>query len=508
MSVNALNLSTVRLTGLSSGLDTDSIVSSLLQIDQMKVDKQYKATTKLEWKSDALREVNTLIKNFRQENLSVLNSANNMLSTSTYKANTVSMLTDTTAVTISAGATAMAASMSIDSITQLAANAQVKGSAAFSESISTDGELSELPFTNVLAFEGGEISFSINSVEFIFSQEDTLDDVIGEVNSSDAGVTMRYSSLTKGFYISSNTTGSESTVEIVNITGNAFATENSAFGIAQGTTYGQDAVLSIDETEVVESTNTFTVDGITYSLKNTADTPISFAVQRDIEGICEKISNFMDSYNTLITTLQDKVNQETYSDYGPLTETEKDALSESQIEKWETKAKSGLLRNDRNLRSLLGTMRNAFYTVVESAGMSASEIGLRTESYSTTGEIVIDEDALREALEENPDQVVKLFTSTSEATEGSTIYQESGLITRISNALLSHAEINTDVTLGSLTTQIDQAEDKLGDLEEWLVDQEDYYYKKFSAMEEALAILNSTSSWLSTMVSSWSSSDE
>ncbi len=508
MSINSLNLTTTRLTGLSSGLDTDSIVTSLLEIDQMKVDRQYKIKTKLEWKSDALREVNTLLRNFRQDNLSVLNPDTNMLSTSAYMANKVSMLTDTTAVSITADTTAVAASMTIDSITPLATNAQVKGNAAFSESITTDTALSELPFSNALVFEGGEISFSINDKVFTFSESDTLGDVIAEVNASDAGVTMRYSSLTKGFYISSKTTGSESAVKIVNITGNAFETGNSAFGIEEGTTHGQDAELYIDETKVVQSTNTFTIDGITYSLKNESNTAISFSVQRDIDGIVDGISNFIDSYITLITTLHGKIGEDVFSDYEPLTDAQEEQMSESQIEKWEAKAKSGLLRSDRNIQSLLSTMRNAFYTIVEGAGISASDIGLATESYSTTGEIAIDEDVLRQALENDPDQVIKAFTSTSESSEGSVIYSESGLVTRISNALVNYTNTSTDVTLGSMATQIEQVEDKLSDLEDWLSNQEDYYYRKFSAMESALATLNSTSSWLSSIMSAWNSSSK
>lgn len=507
MAVNVSNLSTsglssLRLNGLSSGLDTESIVKSLLQIDQLKVDKQFKFQTKLEWKSDALREVNTMLKNFRQENLSVLNASSNMLSTDTYKTNTVSILSNSSAVSIQASAQATATTMAIDSITQLATNATIKGNAAFGTDITMTTALSELAFTNALEFVGGEISFSINGTEFTFSQTDTLGDVISQVNASDAGVTMRYSSLSRGFYIASTDTGSASEVNIVNTSGNAFASSNSAFGIAQGTVNGQDAILSIDGTTVVESANTFTIDGISYTLKNTSATPISFSVQRDIDGIYQKVSNFVKSYNTLITALHDKIGEDTYSDFAPLTDTEKAALSESQIDKWEAKAKSGLLRHDSNIRSFLSSMRNAFYTSVSSAGISASEIGLTTESYTTTGEIQIDENALKEALQANPDQVIKLFTSTSESTDGATNFSESGLVTRISNAMLNYTNTSTDVTLNSLSTQMEQASGKLSDLEDWLADQESHYYSKFSAMESALATMNSNSSWLSSMIGS------
>ena len=496
-----------RLTGLSSGLDTDSIVKSLLKVDQLKVDRQFKVQTQLEWKADALRDVNSLLKTFRQDNLSVLKSSDNMLSSATYKANKVTMNTDSSAVSITASSTAAAATMTINKITQLATSAQVKGVAAFSDSIDDDTKLSDLAssFNNDLEFVDGKISFSINDVDFEFSGTDTLSDVINKVNSSDAGVTMRYSSLSKGFYITASDTGSASQVKIVNKTGNAFSASNSAFGIAEGTTNGQNAKVTIDGTQVEKSSNSFTIDGVTYTLKNASETPVTFTVSRDIDGIYDKISNFIDKYNTLVTTLSGKVTEETYRTYEPLTDAQKAEMSEAQIEKWEEKAKSGLLRQDSNVQSLLSNMRSAFYQAVKSAGVSASDIGITTKSYTTTGEIVIDENKLKQALQKNPDQVMRLFTSTSDSTNAATKFSESGLITRISNAMLSYTDNSTNVTLSTLTTQIDQATSKLTDLQSWMSTQEENYYNKFSKMESALAQLNNQSSWLSSMVSSWSS---
>jgi len=462
MSVGSLNLTKLRLNGLSSGLDTDSIVTSLLKVDQYKVDKQFKAKTKLEWKGDALREVNNALKTFRQQNMSVLNSANNMLSASTYRIYKVRMESASSAVDISAGNNAAAASMSIDKITQLATNAQLKGSAISTDPLSMDSKLSELSLSNDLGFnEAGNISFTINDVDFTFTKDNTLSDVITKINSSDAGVTMRYSSLTKGFYITSNSTGSQSTVHIENGIGKAFAQENSAFGIAEQTKTGQDAILTIDGVEVRKQNNSFTIDGITYTLRSKSDTPVSFSVERDIDSVYKKISDFVDSYNALITSLQGKLDEDTYSDYEPLTDQEEEALSESQIEKWESKAKSGLLKNDGNIRSMLNTMRNAFYATVEGAGISASEIGLTTEPFATTGKIQIDEQKLREAISDDPDQMIKLFTNTSTATSGPEVFNQSGLITRISNAISSYTDTATNITLDSLNDDIDRAGEKL-----------------------------------------------
>ena len=143
MSINSLNRTILRLSGVSSGLDTDGIVSSMLQLNQAKVDKQLQTTTKLEWKATALREVNSLIRNFRESNMSVLNGASNMLSSAAYNTYAVTMLTSTNAVTVSAGSSANAGALTINSISQLAKEASVKSADAFTgASISYSTKLS------------------------------------------------------------------------------------------------------------------------------------------------------------------------------------------------------------------------------------------------------------------------------------------------------------------------------------------------------------------------------
>ena len=503
-SVGSLNLSTLRMTGLASGLDTDSLVKSLLQVDQLKVDKQFKYQTKLQWKGDALRDVNTLLKNFRQDNLSVLNQDTNMLSASSYNTFKVTMLNDTSAVSVTAGSSANVGQATINNITQLAAAAAVKSESVFNGSVTTDMKLSDLDFANDLEFVDGKISFSINGQDFSFGSDTQLSDMLSQVNLSGAGVTMRYSSLTNGFTLTSKDMGSASKIEIVNISGNAFAPENSAFKIAQGTTNGKDAILSIDNHTVTKPNNTFTIDGITYALKNTTSTAVSFNVERDIDSIYNKIVNFVGKYNDLVDTLQSKVNEEVYRTYEPLTDTEREAMSESQAEKWDEKAKNGLLKNDSNINMLLNTMRSAFYSTVSGVGISPSSIGLTTENYSSNGKIVINENALRSALQKNPDQVIGLFTNTSTATDSKTKNAESGLITKISNALLNYTNTATNTTLADLTTEINNADDKMTELKSWLNDQSENYYKKFSVMESAIASLNNQSSWLNSVISSWS----
>ena len=236
-----------------------------------------------------------------------------MVSSSTYNIYSATLLTPTSAVSVSAGSSAVAGKVTINSITQLATSAKVSSVDVFKgESINTSTQLEDLELENQLLFdEDGNISFSINGKEFTFSKDVTLSEMMSTINSSDAGVKMTYSSLTKGFTITAKATGSSSRVEIQNISGNAFAEENAAFGIAatQEPVYGQDAILTIEGRDVVRSSNTFTIDGITYTLNDESSAPISFNVLRDVESTVNKITAFIDAYNSLITTLQNKIEE-------------------------------------------------------------------------------------------------------------------------------------------------------------------------------------------------------
>ncbi|MCK5129565.1 MAG: hypothetical protein KAQ68_06925, partial [Clostridiales bacterium] len=238
MSIDSLgmNRELMRISGLSSGLDTDSIVNSLLKIDQYKVDRQFQVKTRLEWKSDAYREINLMLRSFREDNMSVLKAENNMLSKYSYNNYDVTMLDTTDAVTIKAGATSVSGMMTINSITQLATSAKTESLSVFNtDTISLNTALIDLDLVTPLQFTDNEVSFSINGETFTFGEDALLSDMLSTINANaTAGVSMNYSSLKKGFSITAKQTGAASTIDIVNIKGNTFDAASSAFGIAEG----------------------------------------------------------------------------------------------------------------------------------------------------------------------------------------------------------------------------------------------------------------------------------
>ncbi len=496
MSLNGLNRTMLRITGMNSGLDTQAIVTGLLEADQFKVDRQAKIATKLEWKGDAYREINRMLRNFREQHMSVLNPSTNMFSRSAYKVFNVNMLTSSSAVSISASNNAASGKMTINSINRLAESAKTASASKLSETTTINSKLVDA-FGEEAFDEDGNISFSINGKSFSFEKGATISSMVNTINAdSEAGVTMGYSSLKRGFTLVSNSTGEASKIELINLSGSAFAenAEESAFKIAEGVYSGQNAKLTIEGVEVERASNSFTIDGITYSLKDTSLTSIGFSIERDIEAAVDKITAFVDAYNTLIKELQAKLDEQTHKGFDPLTDSEREKLTETQANKWEEKAKSGLLRNDSGIRNLLMNMRTSFFASTGSGGKSASSLGLTTGSYATSGQIVLDKDKLRLALSTNPDEVIDVFTS--EGKDGNA----PGLITRLSNALNQYVSTSTSSTLVNNGKALEEANTRLSKLEDWLAKNEEQYWRKFTAMEKALSSLNSQSAWLSSLM--------
>lgn len=362
--------------------------------------------------------------------------------------------------------------------------------------------LGELNFaTPLTAGSDGNISFKINGTKFSFSTDTTLQSMINTINTdSDAGVTMKYSRLTDSFTITADDGGADSSVSIENISGNAFGTD-SAFGIAEGTTKnGQNAKVTINGVTVTENSNNFSIDGLTYELNDTTTQDISFKVERDYSASTDAVQSFVDALNTLITTVTGYTDADDNSlDYPPLTESQKDDMTEDQIEKWETKAKSGILRNDSTLESLVTNIKNAFFSSAGGTGQNATSIGITTASYfdENSGELQLDTDALKEALASDPDTVISIFTGGSSTANS----ENQGVVYKIKSALGLYLDISDD-TLDTISNNLDKIDDTMDTMEDKLSDMADKYYEKFSNMETALSKLNSQSNMLSSMFSS------
>ena len=501
--------STNRLTGLFSGMDTASIVKGMLLRTQSRIDREYQQKVKIEWQLDMYREVNKKISSFRSTHMSVLDNNNNMLSSGVYQVYNVKFLggNEQNAVSIKAAGAPVNPQMTIDKIDQLAtaasvsSNGKVSGGAVgvgIGESNYTT--LANLNFTNDLTFENGQVSFAINGETFTFNDTDTLQHMINTVNQNEkAGVTMTYSRLTDQFTVSSKKMGAESTLDIQNIKGNAFGA-GGAFGIDPGNYQnGQNAQLSISGVAVEMQGNTFTIDGIEYTLNATTANPITFKMEQDISGVVDKVKNFITAYNEMVKYIDDMISETSVKGFSPLTDSMKESMSEKEIEMWETQAKKGLMRSDSNMASLLSGLRENLYTQVAGLGLSPSDIGFKTGDWREKGQIQFDEAAFKAALEKDPDGAIAVLNSV-----GGGVRDDSaaGLFAKISNQLLQYTK---DVQDGSMYERGQVLSRKTKDLEtlqDKMAIEEERAWAKISMMEKMLSQMQSQSSWFASQLGS------
>lgn len=613
--ISSILNSRLRLTGMASGLDTDSIVKQLMQVERAKVDKVKQDRQLLEWKRDDYRSITNLLASFKNTFMDVL-SSKDMRSSSSYKAFTVSS-SDSSAVTAKANANAVASTHSI-TVTQLAKAASAVGTNTVSSALQSSDTVDNLDFTggkdfnlnlngvtrkititgNFLdadalashiqeqadkAFGSGKVTvensngqisfnskdskitltsgtedalaqlniasgstnrlnlsaklsntnmkdaptgivaFKINGVSFEFdSTKKTMNDVISEVNSSAAGVTLSYSEATDKFTLTSKIKGAGDAITIEEVSGGFFGSD-SKLGINSLTiNNGQDAVFTLDGTTMTRNDNNFVLDGVSYSLMK-ENVTVSVNVEQDIDTVFNNIKNFVDKYNELIDKINAELSEERYSDYSPLTDDQKEAMSESDIARWEEKAKSGMLRNDSLLRNMLTEMRNAIYGAIEGIDGGVYSIGIKTGNYTQRGKLNIDEAKLREAIKNTPDLVAGIFGKESEISysvnlsseDKSTRYKQNGIVQRLHDIIQANITTvpNTNGQKGALvekagmvgdsldissyiSSQIKYKNELISTLTDKLNDKEDQYYAKFSAMEKALAQMNNQSSWL------------
>lgn len=264
---------------------------------------------------------------------------------------------------------------------------------------------------------------------------------------------------------------------------------------------GQDAQFNLDGVNLTETANTFTISGVTYNLKGAGTTAVT--VNTDLDKTVTSIQGFVDAYNKLLDSLNEKIDERRDYDYPPLTDDQKSSMKDADITSWETKAKTGLLQSDTILTSLVYGMRNAVADPISGQTgtyTSAASIGLTTGSYQEGGHLYLDPNKLRAALQADPSAVQKIFgTNGNESdSQNGIAYRLSTLVDNANSQLLDEAgtaDLMTDQS--SLGRQIGDYNDTITSTESMLTDLETQYYNQFSQMETYIQQMNSQSAWLS-----------
>lgn len=361
---------------------------------------------------------------------------------------------------------------------------------------------------------GDEITVKVNDKEFTFKTSIALSSMMSAINQDkDAQASFSYSEMTDSFQIANTATGSAAELSFE---GFGFLGLNDASGLA-----GTDAKLTVEREgitkEIAQASNTFTLDGLTFEVTGTKDfgaEGLSVGVERDYQPTIDAIKGFVADYNKMVGELTTKYYEKSYSKaYPPLTDDQRAALTEDEATKWDEKAMSGILRNDATIGGLLSSLRSSLLAKVGDTGLSASDLGISTVSWSSDnwsteqGKLTLDEDKFAAALKENPNAVQEYFTKistdangntdTTTSTENGKTTAGSGLLVRMGSLFSKFNTAMSTQNIKNTQTSINEYTVKMSDLVTKMAEKEESLWAKYSQMETALTELQSQSNWLS-----------
>ncbi|MEW9502251.1 flagellar filament capping protein FliD [Jeotgalibacillus marinus] len=340
--------------------------------------------------------------------------------------------------------------------------------------------------------EGGPVETT-----FKFDAGTSLEDVINEVNKSDSGVSMFFDEATGKISVTRTETGSFNEdgreMEFGGFFSEAFKLDS------LNEKGGTNAEFTINGLETTRTSNEFTIEGMDISLKSTFSDPVTIQASNNTEDAFDAIVQFVNEYNALIAGLNGQLQEGVNRDYKPLTDEQRAEMTQEEIEKWEEEARSGILRNDQYLSSVVEGMRTDFYNAVNSDGAFSqlAQIGITTTAnYLDGGKLEINEEKLREALKDDPESVYELFTSDDEAAPGiekklnDTVSATMELLTRHAGSGLGS---NNDFTMGRNLDAIDK---QISDWERRLQVTEDRHWAQFTGFEVAMQQQNDQLNYL------------
>lgn len=576
-----------------SGLDIESLVKMGMMNKQNQYDKMYQTQLKQTWVKEAYNTVYTDVKAFKesmstfkmQSNMSAMQatSSNNDVVSVTANGAAAAMNHKITVEQVASNAYLMTANgQKIDRANNSAANSAYLKDVLFSgdaTKTTVDGQTSYLVKNGTTGkndtFKGSDVAISIevqdsdevdsdgkpvtHKVEFtydqIFGDNKTLNDLATAFSNSGANVQGGYDTVNDSFSLYNKTSGSankiglkatnETSKELLdklhlasydgqnNTLGSAITFETDKMNVVAT---GTNAKATIDGKTYESDTNKLNVANVIYnfngvSAKNADGTyqASTISVSQDTDKIVDNVKKFVETYNTLIDSLNTKYREEKNTDYKPLTKKQESEMTESQINKWNEKAKSGLLYHDNNIYSIISDMREALYTEVDAVDTvltdargnkysynSMSSIGIT--SSTNQGHITLDEEKLKKALTEDPDCVYQLFASDQDSTyiSGSTNknqsdtytsksdYLNTGIANRLYNSMTTNIrnlesyagtskETDDESYLGKLITNMNT---KMTSFQTLMKSYESKLYKKYDAMEVALSKLGAQLSYI------------
>lgn len=510
----------IRTYGLSgSGMDVDQLVKDMMKARRIRYDKMYQEKTRLEYKKKDFNTIYNTVKEFREKNVFDFRMASQLRPMK-------ATVADASVATVTANADAVPINHTIE-VTSLATAAMSKSATTITSGADKATLASQFNLDSSASFTV-TLSDGVQTKAITVDPTKSIYELAASINNAGLNIRANYDTTLDRFYLYNLQTGSTNKVQVTDATVNIGGVSSQFFGdvlglkdVATGLVdfSGKDAAIKIDGVDVdAQASNKFTVSGLTFDLKKTGTTTIG--VGADVDKAVENVKAFIESYNSTIKKINDELGEKYYRDFNPLTTEQKKDMKDKEIEAWEEKAKSGMLRNDAMLRGLVSNLRMNFSEPVSGINgkyQSAIDLGITTASYvdeegkfvdisSLGGLLSVDEKKLRAALTADPDALYKIFASTGETNK------ESGVSLRLYDTLKDgldkivitagrSADLTGD-TNSALAKRLDDMNKRMKHEERRLKDLEARYYRQFDAMEVALQRMSNQGNWLTQQFSS------
>ncbi|MBQ9493569.1 MAG: flagellar filament capping protein FliD, partial [Oscillibacter sp.] len=372
----------------------------------------------------------------------------------------------------------------------------------------------------------------INGKSIYVAKDSSLESVLEGINNSDMGVNASFSKLTGNFVFTSKETGANSAISFDNDLAQSLFGSTDPLTQSASYTTGTDAkvraLVNDSLVELTRSSNTFDMDGMSVTLKDSFNTEkigqtvtaaekanaVSFTTSGGSDDLVKTITDFVNEYNAIMKEVHDayatqpaEKSSSTHAKYEPLTEDDKSGMSEKAIENYEAKAKQGILFGDSDLRALYESMVRAI-SPGGNDGAALRNMGIESTYSGGLTQIKLDESKLRSALDKDPDSVRNAFTKSREggaSTDGlmtsikttmerysSTSIANPGILVRKAGSTHS----STSLLSNDVQKQVDSVQKKIEQWQSKMSSKIDYYTRQFTALEKLMNTMNSQSSAL------------
>jgi len=503
----------IRMSGLVSGLDTDAVVEALTSSRKQKVTNAKNDQKKLGWKQDILKGINDKIKTLFQSNVSAMRFSNaySKMKTTVSNSSVASVVTGD-------GAVKATQKLRVES---LAKTAYLTGK-------DLNGDSNEKTYTAAstlesLGFsgEGDTLRLNIGGKEkatLAVTKDTTISDVLTTLKN--AGLNASFDADSQRFFISSKNTGASNDFTLTDDGNGALA----ALGLAVATDElkategfdqtqyatkvdGSNAVIYLNDAKFTGDTNTFKVNGLTITaLEETGDKEVTLSTDTDTSGIYDMVKNMLSQYNKVINDIDKYYGADSARKFSMLTDEEREAMDDKEVEEYENKIKSGLLRGDSNLSSLRNLLTSTMQQGFEIDGKTyyLSSFGIGTGSYFDTEDnekhaLHIDGDKDDPKFRDKTDKLSEMIASDPRAVEeffkklSKDLYNKLDGVSKSRNGYRSYGNFYDDK---KMKADYDGYKTTIKDLEKKANEYEDKIYRQYAAMEKTLSAMQSKSNAL------------